>query len=103
MKTNANTRQRLALDTEALAVQNQPMKCEVCGNEIEDLGPRKQRRYHDACKRWRNFLDAAIRAAQEMDPRPTADGARFIRQETFRASNRMAAITQPRDRLGRFC
>jgi len=79
------------------------MKCQVCGHPIPDTGSKQKKLYHEPCKKWKNFLDAAVRAAQEMDPKPTPDGATFIRQETFRASNRMAAIVQPRDSHGRFC
>lgn len=87
---------------EPLAKQDQPFRCQVCGHELLDRGPRQQRLYHDACKKWRNFLDAAIRAAGEISPKPTSAGASFIRQETFRAANRMSAIAQPRDERGRF-
>lgn len=79
------------------------MKCKVCGNELPKPKRGQQKTYHEPCKRWRNYLDAAVRAAQEMDPKPTREGATVIRQETFTAANRMAAIAQPRDELGRFC
>jgi len=79
------------------------MECEICGSEIDEKGTRSDTKYHPICKRFRNHLDAAVRAAREI--MPTLDGyaARRIRREAFIASNRMGAILQKRDSRGRFC
>ena len=76
--------------------------CEVCGHPIELKPGKVQRRYHTPCKKWRNFLDAAVRAAREINPKPPHRQSTYIRQEATRAANRMAALAQPRDALGRF-
>lgn len=76
--------------------------CEVCGHPIKSRPGKVEKRYHMPCKKWRNFLDAAVRAAQEINPKPTHRKSTYIRQEATRAANRMAALAQPRDALGRF-
>jgi hypothetical protein len=76
--------------------------CEVCGHPVKSTPGKVTKRYHDACKRWRNYLDASVRAAREMNPRPTPRQAIYIRQEATRAANQMAALAQPRDSRGRF-
>lgn len=79
------------------------MKCQVCGHPIEDPGPRKQKLYHEPCKRLKNYLDAAVRAARDIDPKPDRSGATMIRQRCCKASNQISAIAQVRDKYGRFC
>ena len=88
---------------EPLVPQNRQMKCQVCGHPLGDRGPRKQRLYHDACKKMKNYLDAAVRAAKEMEQRPTPEGSTNIRRMAMKASNQMAALAQQRDEYGRFC
>lgn len=51
----------------------------------------------------KNYLDAAVRAAKEMELRPTPEGSANIRRMAMKASNQMAALAQQRDEYGRFC
>ena len=77
--------------------------CEVCGHPIESTPGKVPKKYHPPCKRFRNYLEAAVRAVKEMDPKPTAGAAREIRHEATVASYRIGAMVQPRDRFGQFC
>ena len=79
-----------------------PARCEVCGHPIEVIPGKVQKKYHGPCKDYKNFLAAAVRAVQQMDPKPTDDASKEIRHETTRASYRICALVQPRDELGRF-
>jgi transposase len=77
--------------------------CEVCGNPVEYVPGKVKKRTHLACGRYRNFLEAAVRAVKEMDPKPTEVAAREIRHEAMVASYRIGATVQKRDARGRFC
>jgi hypothetical protein len=80
------------------------MKCGICGDEVDQTGTRSRRLYHPACKRFRNFLDAAERAAKEIVAEDRTDwGRRIIRRHVFTLANQVGAILQRRDERGRFC
>ena len=82
----------------------EPVICRICDVEIDQENTKVKRQYHPACKRFRNFLDATVRAAREIVEEHPTDRARSnIRHEAFVASNRMGAILQRRDARGRFC
>jgi len=76
--------------------------CPVCGNPIKSTPGKVPKKYHKPCRDYRNFLAAAVRAVQQMDPKPTDDASKEIRHETTVASYRICALVQPRDELGRF-
>ena len=78
------------------------LPCEVCGQPIKIGLGNTRIRYHPACKKFRNYLEAAVRAVKEMDPKPTDEAARKIRREAFVAQCRISASVQDRDALGRF-
>ena len=77
--------------------------CDVCGNPIKHIPGKVQKTYHRPCRDFKNFLEAAVRAVKEMDPKPTPGAAREIRHEATVASYRIGAMVQPRDRFGQFC
>jgi hypothetical protein len=78
------------------------MVCQVCGDPTKVIPGKVPKRYHPACRKLHNYLEAAIRAAREIDP-PTDDGIKKIQHEAFVASCRIHAIVAKRDALGRFC
>jgi transposase len=77
--------------------------CPICGNPIKSTPGKVQKTYHRPCRDFKNFLEAAVRAVREMDPKPTPDASREIRHEATVASYRIGATVQPRDRFGQFC
>jgi len=77
--------------------------CEVCGNPLKIIPGKVPKRYHPACKDLRNFLEAAVRASREIDPKPTGDYIKKIQHEALVASCRIHAYVAKRDALGRFC
>lgn len=78
-------------------------RCEVCGNPIEVIPGKVQKRYHGACKDFKNFLEAAVRAAKQIDPAPTDECRKKIQHQAFKAQCRIHASVAKRDALGRFC
>ena len=79
------------------------LPCDVCGEPIKIVSSKTRKRYHPACKKFRNYLEAAVRAVKEMDPKPTPEAASKIRHEATVAAYRIGATVQPRDSRGRFC
>jgi hypothetical protein len=79
------------------------LPCDVCGDPIEVTFGKTRKRYHPTCKKFRNYLEAAVRAVKEMDPKPTEEAAGKIRHEAMIASYRIGATVQKRDRFGQFC
>ena len=77
--------------------------CEVCGDPVEAVPGKTRKRYHPACKKFRNYLDAAVRAVKDMDPRPEGEAASKIRHGAMVAACRIGATVQKRDARGRFC
>ena len=77
--------------------------CKVCGHPVKTIKGKVQKWYHPACKKYRNFLGAAVRAVKEMNPKPTEEAASKIRHEAMIASYRIGATVQKRDARGRFC
>ena len=79
------------------------LTCEVCGHPTESIPGKVQKTYHKPCRDMRNFLNAAVRAAREIDPKPKGDYIKKIQHEALVASCRIHAIVAKRDALGRFC
>lgn len=80
------------------------MKCGVCECEIDQDGTKSKRQYHPACKKLKNYLDAAERAAREIAADDLTDWRRQrIRRYAFTLANQVGAIMQRRDAQGRFC
>ena len=77
--------------------------CLICGNPVEGVHGKVQKKYHRPCRDFKNFLEAAVRAVKEINPKPTEEAAREIRHEATVASYRIGAMVQPRDSRGRFC
>jgi hypothetical protein len=79
------------------------LPCEVCGHPVEIVPGKVKKRYHLPCKRFRNYLEAAVRAVKEIEPKPTPEAAKKIKHNTFVALCRIGATVQPRDQFGQFC
>ena len=76
------------------------LRCLVCGGPVSQRGTRAKRLYHPECKKVKNYIDAAVRAAHAIDV--LDDGTkRTIRGLLFSAAHQLR--TPPlRDACGRF-
>lgn len=74
--------------------------CPICGDPVPQTGTRAKRLYHPECKRFKNHLDAAVRAGGQILLLDT-ETKRTIRALLFRAANQFRT-PQLRSSDGRF-
>jgi hypothetical protein len=88
----------------SMTVAEKPVLCcPVCGHPTESVHGKVQKKYHRPCRDFKNFLEAAVRAVKDIDPKPTPEAAKKIKHKTFVALCRIGATVQPRDQFGQFC
>ena len=84
------------------------MKCPVCGDHLIQLNGRgRPREYHYACKIFRNSIDRAAKAVQEMqfpeDPEERLEASRCLKFELISIINELPTRHyNERDANGRF-
>jgi hypothetical protein len=81
-------------------------RCLICGRELEGREGKTPPTYHEDCKRYRNYLDAAFRALDRIEFDRSATGlerSRMLRQELISTANQMPIERHnQRDEKGRF-
>ena len=76
------------------------VKCKICGDPVPQSGTRAKRLYHPECKKLKNYIDAAVRAGQNIDLLDAVT-QKVIRGLFFAAANQFRT-PQPRSADGRF-